>query len=90
MADIHIPGIYNLAAYDLRNDKIENHADNKPRFNREFQMLKYKEASNGIYGMSPVPLVKVMDDYQQYPHELFVLNNKHNLAKYSKVILDEQ
>jgi len=90
MADIHIPGIYNLAAYDLRNDKIENHIDNKPRFNREFQMLKYKEAPNGIYGMSPVPLVKVMDDYQQYPHELFVLNNKHNLAKYSKVILDEQ
>jgi hypothetical protein len=90
MADIQIPGLYNLAAYELRNDKMENHTLNKPRFNREFQMLKYKEAPNGIYGMSPVPLVKVMDDYQQYPHELFVLNNKHNIAKYSKVILDEE
>lgn len=90
MPDLTIPGIYNLAAYDLRNDKIENHIDNKPRFNREFALLKYKPDPAGIYGMSPVPVVKVIEDYQQYPHEMFVLNNKHNIAKHSNVTLDEE
>jgi len=90
MKDIYITNIVNLAAYDLRNEKIENHIDNKPRFNREFIMMKYQYDHNGIYGMSPVPVTKVMDDYQQYPYEMFVKNNKHNIAKFDKVILDEQ
>jgi len=90
LGSIYINGIMNLAAYELRNEKIENHVDNKPRFNREFIMMKYKPDPKGIYGMSPVPVVKVIDDYQQYPHEVFVKNNKHNIAKFSKVILDEQ
>jgi hypothetical protein len=90
MPDLAIPGIYNLAAYDLRNDKMENHIHNKPRFNREFVLLKYKPDATGIYGMSPVPVVKVIEDYQQYPHEIFVLNNKHTIAKHTNVILDEE
>lgn len=90
MGDIHIPGVLNLAAYELKNDKMENHVHNKPKFNREFAMLKFKQDPNGIYGMSPVPVVKVIDDYQPYPYEMFVLNNKHNIAKFDKVILDEE
>jgi hypothetical protein len=88
MNDIRINGIYNMAAYDLKSNNIETHIDNKPKFNREFAGCKYKPSENGIYGMSPVPLIKVMDDYQQYPYEEFVRKNKHNISKFEKVILD--
>lgn len=89
MPDLPINGIYNLAAYDLKNKNIETHIDNKPKFNREFCSLKYKPDENGIRGMSPVPLTKVIDDYQQYPYEHFVKINKHNISKFEKVLLDE-
>jgi glycosyltransferase involved in cell wall biosynthesis len=89
MPNLHIDGLYNKASYELKNEKIETHIDNKPRFNREFASLKYKQDPNGIYGMSPVPIVKVIDDYQQYPYEDFVRKNKHNVSKFEKVILDE-
>jgi hypothetical protein len=90
MPDIQIKGLYNKGSYELRNEKIETHIDNKPRFNREFVMKKYTHDPNGIYGMSPIPVRKVIEDYQQYPHEMFVINNKHNIAKFDKIIFDEQ
>jgi hypothetical protein len=90
MPDIRIDGLYNKGSYELRNEKIETHIDNKPRFNREFIMKKYVHDPNGIYGMSPIPVRKVIEDYQQYPHEMFVINNKHNIAKFDKIIFDEQ
>lgn len=89
MPDIRIDGIYNLGSYELKNKNIETHIDNKPKFNREFVSLKYKPDASGIYGMSPVPLIKIMDDYQQYPYENFVKLNKHNISKFDKVVLDE-
>jgi hypothetical protein len=88
MPDIQIRGLYNKGSYELRNEKIETHIDNKPRFNREFVMKKYTPDPNGIYGMSPIPVRKVIEDYQQYPHEMFVINNKHNIAKFDKIIFD--
>lgn len=89
MTDINITNLYNKASYELRNENVETHIDNKPRFNREFALLKYKQDPSGIYGMSPVPVIKVIDDYQQYPYEDFVRKNKHNVAKFEQVILDE-
>lgn len=83
--NININGLYNKASYDLKNEKIETHVDNKPRFNREFIYNKYKQDMNGIYGMSPVPVVRVMEDINQYPYEMFVKNNKHNLSKFDKI-----
>jgi hypothetical protein len=84
--NLHIPNFYNMARYDLTSNELETHIDNKPRFNREFSMLKYKENTDGIYGMSPVPIIKIMDDYQQYPYEEFVIENKHNIKKFKKVV----
>jgi len=89
MLDIEIPGLFNKASYELRSENIETHIDNKPKFNREFAGFKYKPDPTGIKGMSPVPIVKVLEDYQQYPYEQFVKNNKHNISKFEKVILDE-
>lgn len=89
MSNIEIAGLYNKASYELKNENIETHIDNKPRFNREFASIKYKQDPSGIYGMSPVPIKKVIDDYQQYPYEMFVKRNKHNIAKFRKIILDE-
>lgn len=88
MNNIYIHGIYNMAAYNLMSNNIETHIDNKPKFNREFAQHKYQQSNNGIYGMSPVPLVKILDDYQQYPYENFVRKNKHNISKFERVILD--
>lgn len=85
--NLHIPNFYNMARYDLTSNELEIHIDNKPRFNREFGMLKYKEDKNGIYGMSSVPIIKIIDDYQQYPYEEFVIENKHNIKKFNSVIL---
>jgi hypothetical protein len=90
MPDISIEGLYNKGAYHLKNEHIETHIDNKPRFNREFAGCKYKPGEGGIYGMSSIPLIKILQDYQQYPYEDFVKKNKHNISKFQKVVLDEQ
>jgi hypothetical protein len=85
MPDLHVPNFYNMARYDLSSSKVETHTDNKPRFNREFANIKYKQDPNGHYGMSPTPISKVLDDYQQYPYEDFFIKNKHNIAKFDKI-----
>lgn len=87
MPDLHIPNFYNMARYDLSSSKVETHIDNKPRFNREFANFKYKQDPNGYYGMSPTPITKVLDDYQQYPYEEFFMKNKHNIKNFKKVIM---
>ena len=85
---IHIPKIYNRALYHIKNKHIETHIDNKPKFNREFIYVKYKRDDiNGIAGMNPFPISRVIEDRQQYPYEMFVKNNKHNIKQYDQVIL---
>lgn len=86
-----VPGIYNKAAYNLASEKIETHQDNKPKFNREVFTLMYEQNSpDGVTTpMCPFPIKKIKPDYQQYPYEMFVKNNKHNIAKFEKVIFDE-
>lgn len=88
MPDIHIPNFYNMARYDLSSSNVETHIDNKPKFNREFANIKYKQDPNGIYGMSPIPISKIMDDYQQYPYEDFFIKNRDNIRHFQKVIMD--
>ena len=87
---LFIDGIYNNAAYDLKNEKIETHQDNKPRFNRELACILYKQ--NDVDGFTtplcPFPIKKIIPDIQQYPYETFITNNKHNIAKFEKVIFD--
>lgn len=84
---LHIDNIYNKALYDIKNKNIEAHVDNKPKFNREFSTIKYKEDSNGICGMNPTPISRQIEDKQQYPYEMFVQYNKHNIKKFNKVIM---
>jgi hypothetical protein len=38
--------------------------------------------------MNPTPIKKIVPDYQQYPYEEFVRKNKHNIAKFEKIVLD--
>lgn len=91
MNNISVHGLHNKAAYGAESNpkKMEFHSQNKPKFNREFTMVKYENNPDGILGMSPTPvLVKSgMEVVQQYPYEDFVLKNKHNIAKFKKVIL---
>jgi len=87
MPDLHITNFYNMARYDLSSSKVETHTDNKPRFNREFANIKYKQDPNGVYGMSPTPITRVLDDYQQYPYEEFFMKNKDNIKNFKKVIM---
>ena len=84
---LQINNIRNKALYDIKNEHIETHVDNKPKFNREFANLKYFENSSGICGMNPTPISRCIEDKQQYPYEMFVKHNKHNIKKYNNVIM---
>lgn len=86
MPNIFIPNLYNRAAYHLTSNNLDTFSPSRPRFNRELSKLMYKEDPNGICGMNPTPITKVIGDYQQYPYEEFVRKNKHNIAKFDKVI----
>ena len=83
----YISDFGNTARYDLRDEKIECNIDNKPKFNREFLKLKYKEDSDGICGMNPTPLKQVIDDLNQYPYEEFFIKNKEELTNYKEIKL---
>jgi len=75
----------NTHAYNFSSKKLETHIDNKPKFNREFAKIMYKEDPNGICGMNPTPIKKVVEDIKQYPYELFVNKNKHNIKTFTKI-----
>jgi hypothetical protein len=85
---LKISDMYNKALYDIKNKHIENHVDNKPKFNREFSKIKYKEDLTGICGMNPTPIKRIIRDKQQYPYEMFVKHNKHNIKQFDKVIFE--
>jgi hypothetical protein len=86
---LSIPNIFNKAAYYFRNEKIETFVDNKPKYNREVANLMYVADPNGIVNpMDPTktPVKKIAENTPQYPHEMFVIKNKHNIEKFEKVI----
>jgi hypothetical protein len=80
-------GLHNFHAYEKSSNNLDVHIDNKPRFNREFIYKKYiRDDINGIYGMSPFPVKKTLDDIQQYPYEIFFIKNKHNIKHFQTII----
>jgi hypothetical protein len=86
---LNISNIFNKAAYHLRNEKIETFVDNKPRLNREIVTLMYMIDPSGIINpmdLTNTPVKKIAENTPQYPHEMFVIKNKHNLEKFEKVI----
>ena len=84
---LQINDIFNKALYNIKNKHIETHVDNKPRFNREFAILKYQDDPNGICGMNPTPISRRINEKQQYPYEMFIKHNKHNIKIFDKVIM---
>jgi hypothetical protein len=86
IAKLMISDFGNICAYNKSSTQIETHVDNKPRFNREFVMQKYVYDSNGVTGMSPTPQRQVLADNVQYPYEMFVRYNKHNIKAFDKII----
>ena len=86
-ANVNIAGIYNGARYDLKNKFTENHIHNKPTVNRKIAELKYKNDQNGMSIMGGSPIKNQWQDTQQYPYELFVLKNKHNIKKFTSLDL---
>lgn len=81
-----VPDLININAHDKSSTNLETHVDNKPRFNREYASCKYKPDNNGICGMNPFPIKKVIEDKIQYPYEQFFIKNKHNIKKYNSII----
>jgi hypothetical protein len=89
LPSLAIPGIANKAAYTLKDDSIETHIDNKPKFNRELANVKFEFDPNGTNkGMDVRPLKRVLENYQQYPYERFVKLNKHNLIKHDSIVIE--
>ena len=70
---------------------MECHIHNKPTVNRKISELKYKDDPQGICGMNPTPIgpTGLLENYQQYPYEMFFINNKHNISKYTQIQLDD-
>jgi len=86
---LYVTNIYNKALYNIKNKHIETHCDNKPIFNREFANKKYaSDDLNGIKGMNPTPISRVIEDKQQYPYEMFVKHNKHNIKKFEEIVFN--
>jgi len=90
LKNIMIYGIINSNRYDLSSPNLQTHINNKPAINRKIAELKYKSDPSGITGMSPVPLKKIWDDYQQYPYEMFVKLNKHNIKQFTNITLNNE
>jgi len=69
-------------------NNVEIGYSNKPRFNQEFTLTKYKynqdAVISGLYGR---PHERVLSDSTQYPYEKFYFENKHNLSKFEKIIV---
>tara|TARA_R110000868_G_C10964612_1_gene768963 strand:- start:5463 stop:6257 length:795 start_codon:yes stop_codon:yes gene_type:complete len=89
---VSINGIINKGSYEpkFNNKNIDCHTTNKPTFNREFVKQVYQDDPFGITGMNPTPLSikECMEIVKQYPYEMFVLKNKHQVAKFDKIIME--
>lgn len=83
--NILMNGILNMGKYDDKAVNSEIHVDNKPLVNKKIREKKYVPDSNGIRGMWSEPMRRVWEDYQQYPYEKFVLDNKHNMQKFHEI-----
>jgi hypothetical protein len=88
MHDVHVPSLGHIARYSDGATNSEIHIDNKPRINKLIREHKYTPNPVGIKGMWDEPMERVWSDYQQYPYEMFVLKNKHNMKKFDKIIED--
>ncbi len=51
-------------------------------------LYKQNDIEGFITPLCPFPIKKIIPDIQQYPYEKFIANNKHNIAKFEKVIFD--
>jgi hypothetical protein len=61
---------------------------NKPRFNQEFTITKYKyDPDATISGMYGRPHKRILGDERQYPYESFLFKNKENFTKFNKINL---
>jgi hypothetical protein len=85
LSNLHQTGIQDLTM--ITNDTDIGYS-NKPKFNQEFTITKYKYDLNanisGLYGR---PHKRILEDQRQYPYESFYFKNKENLKKFDKIIL---
>jgi len=86
MDNLNISSVKHFARYEDVQKNTENHIYNKPLINKKIRELKYSPNPTGIKGMWDEPMVKIWEDYQQYPYEKFILNNNHNIFDYKKII----
>lgn len=73
-----------------KTSNVELGYANKPKFNQEFTLTKYKYNPGAtISGMYGRPHERVMGDEGQYPYEKFFLKNKKNFKKFISIIIEE-
>lgn len=88
-----IPPLFNKAAYQHKSENMETWTDNKPKINMEifsklFNYTDEKDPNGIVLPMTPndKPLKRILDSPKQYPHEMFVNNNRHNIEKFTEVV----
>ena len=80
---VSIPGLSNGARYDLQN-KLTDYTHNKPTVNKKIYNQKYLTAPDGMDVMT-AKLKKLWLDKKQYPYEMFIWKNKHNIRNFSNI-----
>jgi glycosyltransferase involved in cell wall biosynthesis len=83
VCDIHVPGFINIVS-DIKDEKIINSYGSKyTAFNQSFlccdENSKYTRDENGIVAWFPFPVVRKIEDMNQYPYEEFFLANKNKI-----------
>lgn len=79
--DIYVAGLQNLACYDLQSANVD-YIDRKPTVNKKIHNKKYEITSDGVEVMTS-KIKKIWKDEKQYPYEMFVLKNKHNIKQFT-------
>jgi predicted glycosyltransferase involved in capsule biosynthesis len=83
LCDINVHGFINIVS-DIKDEKIINSLGSKyTAFNQSFlccyEHSKYKPDENGFAGWFPFPVIKKIDDIQQYPYESFFMEHKNKI-----------
>lgn len=88
---LYVDGLSNIGDYSEPTTNMKCHMTNKPLWNRMLINEMYKsDESATVQGWFGEKKIKVWEDVQQYPYEMFWMKNKKYLKEGIKVDLDNE
>ena len=80
---VRISGLENGACYDLQSNLVD-YTHRKPTVNLKIMIQKYETGTGGMEVMT-AQLKKRWPDEKQYPYEMFIWKNKHNIRNFTSI-----